>query len=230
MEFFGPQPALMRMMGSNRPKRGERGEIDAGARGSGEVRSSGVYASDPSAAAPFDDGPCTSLEDACRRYRRAVWALVLQIGVDANAAEDVVGHVFVQLVEHVGAEGMPADLPRVLFGLAVKEARNHRRRSRRGRQRIDAEAVPESVAQPSSRLSPERLYARAAWAAVVRGAVDKLPRRGAAVLRSVDLGERTEEEAAAHLGWRDATVRSTRNRAKNYLRKLVLRLHKKESR
>jgi RNA polymerase sigma-70 factor, ECF subfamily len=239
-ETFGAEPALSIMMRSNRPRSSDGDEEHGGVGGPGEraasappgeVRPSGVYVSDRPAAAEARPAPrCTSLDDAYRRYRRPVWAALLAGRVEPDAVEDLVEAVFVGLIEQFHEHGMPADVPKLLFDLAAKEARSHRRRRQRHHRRTDAEAEPESVAVPSSRSNPERIYARAAWARALPTAIAEMPARAAALLRRIHFDEVSEKKAAAELNCLHGTVRVRHHRAKNDLRKRVLSHYEKDSR
>ena len=217
-------------MGSNRP---ERDEPRASAL-PGEVRPSGVYPSG-TVAAPArlpsgSRGPRTPFEDVYERHFRLVWSRIYRAKDLESQWDDIFQDVFVVVNALIQKKRMPEDLPPLLVAITENQIKNRRRGQRRSHAQIDPDAAADSVAQPSSRSSPERLLDRARWRQVVTTTLDGMPEHHAEVLRLTELDEVSQVEAAARMSCAEGTVRSRRSRALDYIRALLARAYKKDSR
>jgi RNA polymerase sigma factor (sigma-70 family) len=126
---------------------------------SGSVQASGSRAR----GGGLRDGPCTTVEEARRRYGRVIWS-----GLPAHLSEqerDLVRHnVFVRLFKRSLRSGMPDPVLPVLLGFVDDDLRNLARSRRRNR---SAGEPSEDQSAPST-ARPDRLVARAEELAELR--------------------------------------------------------------
>jgi RNA polymerase sigma factor (sigma-70 family) len=110
------------------------------------------------ASLPWEEGPCTSFEEAYRRHRRFVWLRILeQLPRDPSGVEDVHQQVFIRLDRRIRKDrGVPDPLRPVLLGLVKDEVRNHVRAAKRRR----TDGAPDSEL-PTSKPGPEELLGHA---------------------------------------------------------------------
>ncbi|MCI0461681.1 MAG: sigma-70 family RNA polymerase sigma factor [Gemmataceae bacterium] len=138
---------------------------------------------------------------------------------DAHDAEDAFQATFLTLARKAGSidrgEALGAWLYRVAYRVALKAYREGRRRAAQQRQGLDLSELPDdSPSDPLAQAELERL---------LHAEVERLPAKYQAPVVLCYLEGRTNEEAAAQLGWTKGTVSGRLARARELLRRRLER-------
>jgi RNA polymerase sigma factor (sigma-70 family) len=139
---------------------------------------------------------------------------------DAHAAEDAFQAAFLVLARKAGAigrrEALGAWLYRVAHRIAVKLHRQGKRRDEHERQGLDLSALPNEG-------PPQDPVAAGELRRLLHAEVERLPDKYRAPVVLCYLEGRTNEEAAAQLGWPKGTVSGRLARARDLLRRRLER-------
>jgi RNA polymerase sigma factor (sigma-70 family) len=139
---------------------------------------------------------------------------------DAHDAEDAFQAAFLVLARKAGSigrrEALGAWLYRVAHRIAVKLHRQARRRAGPERQGLDLDALAVEAARPDAAAEGELRR-------LVHAEVERLPEKYRAPVVLCYLEGRTNEEAAAQLGWPRGTVSGRLARARDLLRRRLER-------
>jgi RNA polymerase sigma factor (sigma-70 family) len=147
-----------------------------------------------------------------QRHGPMVLGVCQSVLQDAHDAEDVFQATFLVLVRKPGSIGKPASVASWLHGVAYRLATRARAEAARRRSR-----EREAVTMPSGEPHDEVLWRD--LRPVLHQEVDRLPERYRLPFVLCYLEGKTNEEAAALLGWPRGTVLSSLSRARERLRK-----------
>jgi RNA polymerase sigma factor (sigma-70 family) len=141
-----------------------------------------------------------ALEDSYRLYGPMVRSYLRRF-VEADEADDVLQVVFLELWRSRERIDPSRPLEGWLFGIARKRAIDQLRRRRPGV--IPMDAVRELVGDDG-----DRFVDRVAWAAEVRGGLNRLPVEQQEAIELSYFGDLTQQEIAAQLGIPVGTVKA----------------------
>ena len=151
-----------------------------------------------------------------RRHGPMVLGICRRTVRDAHLAEDAFQASFLVLARRPHALRESASLSSWLFGVARRVALAARRRERRAKHREDGVRKQESEKQVPAHDFDDLLL-------VLDEELARLPEELRAPLIACFLDERTQDEAALHLGWSLSTLRRRLERGKEVLRERLSR-------
>jgi RNA polymerase sigma factor (sigma-70 family) len=154
-----------------------------------------------------------ALEDSYRLYGPMVRSYLRRF-VDADEADDVLQVVFLELWRSRERIDPSRPLEGWLFGIARKRAIDQLRRRRPGV--IPMDAVRDLVGDDG-----DRFVDRVAWAAEVRGGLNRLPVEQQEAIELSYFGDLTQQEIAAQLGIPVGTVKARMARGMRRLAAVV---------
>ena len=153
-----------------------------------------------------------------RWLRTVLWA---RLG-DPESVEEVMQEVSLAAVQQQAPVADPAKLPGWLYRVAVRQALLYRRRQGRQRRRDKAYAERKATAGPES-PDPLRWLLAAERSALLRRALEHLPRRDRELLLLKYTEDWSYRQLAEHLGISQPAVEARLHRARRRLREELAR-------
>jgi len=167
-----------------------------------------------------DDGEsCETPEQAFEQHFAMVWRSLRRLGVTESALDDAAQDVFLVLHRRWSDFQHQSSLKTWIYGILLRVASDHTRRTRRERARWSPEVdVPELE---STAESPDHLYQQREAALLLRVALEQLEDKERQILVLIDLEERSVVEAADALGINLNTAYSRLRRARQSFEKAI---------
>ena len=159
------------------------------------------------------DGDESALEESYRRLGPLVRSYVQRF-VPRDDAEDIVQITFLELWRARERYDPSRSLEGFVFGIARDRSIDHLRRRRH--EVIDVDHLRNLIGDDG-----RELVERLAWAAEIRGALDKLPQAQREALEMSYFGHRTQPEIAQQLGVPIGTVKARMARGMQRLTTLI---------
>ncbi len=126
----------------------------------------------------FKEGDAGALDGLIRRYKDRLYAYLLRLSRDRNAADDLLQEVFIKVVKKLDSYGEREKFSAWLFTVAHHAAMDHfRSGGRRREESLDAageDEFPLSDALASGEPGPDKILEDAESAAVLQAAFDRL--------------------------------------------------------
>jgi RNA polymerase sigma-70 factor (ECF subfamily) len=172
------------------------------------------------------EAPESRLEVLFREYGGKVFRLALRCGLDQEEAEDGVQEVFLKVQRRIDTFRGEAALGTWLYQVALNTLLDHRRRIARLTRPRSLEPVEEG-AEPTAEATaarPDEEASRGERRALVRAAVDRLPRPFQQVLVLRELEGLSYRDIARILGLPQGTVESRIFRGRERLAQELRRL------
>ncbi len=162
-----------------------------------------------------------AFETILARHGSTVLSVCRQVLGDVHAAEDAFQATFLVLVRRAGSLRIRENgsLGSWLYGVAYRIAMKARQGTAHRRVREHRTAVPEAT--PAQR--PDAVAERNELGAVLHDEVNRLPAKYRVPLVLCYFEGRTTDEAAATLRWPAGTIRSNLSRARDLLRRRLIR-------
>jgi len=141
------------------------------------------------------DGAIPDFRRIFEGYGRYVWRVLRRLGVPEADVPDVAQEVFMVLRRKLDRVQGPSALRPFIYGIAVREASDHRRSARVRRERL-ADETPDHVIDPPQEQDLERARARA----LLDWALGRLDEDKRAVFVLYELEELEMREVASAVG------------------------------
>jgi RNA polymerase sigma-70 factor, ECF subfamily len=167
----------------------------------------------------FQNSDLTAFEDLIRRYQDRIYNLCRYMLRDPQDAQDAAQDAFLKAYRGIKEFRPEASLYTWVYRIAVNTCLDYKRKSRRDV--LKKEPIPEDL--PSSAPFPAELYESRENTEAIQAALQKLPEklRIAIVLREID--GLSYEEIAEVLHASVGTVKSRISRAREDLRRILLK-------
>jgi RNA polymerase sigma-70 factor, ECF subfamily len=167
----------------------------------------------------FRDGDLSAFESLVQRYQGRIYNLCRYMINDPHDAQDAAQDVFIKVYGGLKAYTSDAGLYTWLYRIAVNTCLDYNKRSRP--EPLEDGTLAENVA--SSDPSPERLYQSKETGRLIRAALMRLPEKLRAAIVLKEIEALSYEEIAKTLDVSIGTVKSRISRARDELRKLLLK-------